>query len=206
MNANEKEILRNEYSKVWGKDDRMTNYCVNKTAVFASLPDGGIVPVEKDSIEKHFCFGESGYDYDEAQQAAAHARTSESYFKRENMKHFRGVINDLTEALNGISNYKVTITERAYYSQTDDCRIRSFQFTRISDIIDACGGSCYLYDLPGKEITISGRPVRVATPKEIELITEAYKTAAAQHEKKVDSYLKRYGTSKVHAWTYWRDA
>lgn len=204
--STEKEMIRNEYAKVWHKDQKMVDYCVGKVAALAILPDGGIIPVEKQGIEKNFCFGESGYDYDDAQRAAAHARKSESYFKTENMRHFREVIRDLMEALNGISNYKVTITEKAYYSQDDDCRICSFQFTRLSDIIEARGGSCFLPDLFGEEIEVRGHRCRVATPKEVDLIIEAYKAAAAQHEKKVDAYLKRYGTSKVHSWTYWRDA
>lgn len=205
MNTN-KEMLRSEYAKVWHKDGKMVDYCVGKVAALAVLPDGGIIPVEKQGIEKHFCFGESGYDYDDAQQAAAHARTSESYFKRENMKVFRRTINDLLEVLNGLSNYRVVINEKAYYSQDEDCRICSFQFVRLSEVIEACGGSCFMPDLFGKEIEIHGQKKRIATPKETELILEAYKAAAAQHEKKVDAYLKRYGTSKVNAWTYWRDA
>ena len=148
----EKEMIRSEYAKVWGKDQKMVDYCVGKVAALAILPDGGIIPVDKQGIKKDFCFGESGYDYDDAQRAAAHARTSESHFKRENMRHYRETINNLLEALNGLGNYRVTITERAYYSQTDDCRICSFQFTRLSDIIDACGGSCYIPDLFGQKL------------------------------------------------------
>lgn len=202
----EKEMIRSEYAKVWGSDQSMTDYCADQVAALAVLPDGGIIPIEKQRIEKHFCFGESGYDYDDAVRAAAHARKSESYFKSENMKRYQRTINDLLDALNGLSNYRVTIYEKAYYSQSDDCRLRSFKFTKMSDIIDACGGACFVHELFGKELTIRGNRCRVATPKETELILEAYKAAAAKHEKKVDAYLKRYGTSKVHAWTYWRDA
>jgi hypothetical protein len=73
-------------------------------------------------------------------------------------------------------------------------------------VIDACGGSVYLSELPGRSITIHGVEGKVATNEEIQLILDAYKEAAQAHEKKVNTYLKKYGTSKVNSWTYWRDA
>ena len=67
-------------------------------------------------------------------------------------------------------------------------------------------GPAFLRELPGTKIRLRGCEGHLATVEEIELILQAYKEAAADHEKKVRSYLKRYGTSKVNAWTYWRDA
>lgn len=201
----DKDMLRREFAKAW-KDPRMIDYCTGKVAAYAELPGGELITVDKQSIETRFCFGESGYDFDDAVKAAQHARTSQEYFKAENMEHFNRCINDLLEALNGISNYKLVIYSASYTGQTEDCRLRGIGFEKLPDLIDACGGSCYLYDLPGKELTVRGRECRVATPAEMDLIIDAYKRAAAAHEKKVDAYLKRYGTSKVHSWTYWRDA
>jgi len=201
----DREALRREFCKAWDSP-RMIDYCVNKVAAVAVLPSGEIITVDKQSIEKDFCFGESGYDYDEAQSAAAHARKSESYFKAQNMKHFTEWLKDLDEARTMRGNYALVIGSKQYTGQTEDCKLAFVEFVRLSDLIDACGGSCYLEELPGKVLTVRGCERRVATPEEIDLITGAYKTAAAQHEKKVDAYLKRYGTSKVNAWTYWRDA
>lgn len=201
----DKEILRREFSKAWDSP-KMIDYCTNKVAAVAVLPGGEIITVDKQSIKTRFCFGESGYDYDEAQNAAAHARTSESYFKSENMKHFNEWLKDLDEARTMSGNYVLTIGTKHYTGQDEDCKLAFVESVRLSEVIDACGGSCCLDELPGKELTIRGCARRVATPEEIDIVTEAYKTAAAQHEKKVDAYLKRYGTSKVNAWTYWRDA
>ena len=201
----DREALRAEFAKAWSSP-KMIDYCTNKVAAVAVLPSGEIVTVDKQKIETSFCFGESGYDYDEAAEMAQHARESSEYFKRENMKEFESWINDLTEVLNGLSNYRLTISDKAYFGQSDDCKLRNISFDKLSDIIDAFGGSADLYELPGKELSVNGRSCRVATPKEIEIILDAYKAAAKAHEKKVDSYLKRYGTSKVHSWTYWRDA
>lgn len=201
----DKEMLRREFSKAW-KDQKMIDYCVNKVAAVAVLPSGEILTIDKQKIETSFCFGESGYDYDDAARMAAHARKSEDYFKSENMEHFNRWINDLLDVLNGLSNYKLTISEKAYYGQTEDCKLRGICFDKLSDILDACGGSADVYELPSRELTVKGRACRVATPKEVEIILDAYKEAAKAHEKKVDNYLKRYGLSKVNSWTYWRDA
>lgn len=207
-NTINKDMLRAEFAKVWGRDKRMTDYCVNKTASVATLPNGELIAVEKKGIETRFCFGESGYDYDDALRAAEHARTSAEHFKRENMRHFTDVLDGLREAmdLDSVPSDLVTICPRAYYSQTDDCKLASFQFTRLTDILDALGGSARVSELGGKSLTVCGCERRIATREEIAAIIDAYETARAAHEKKVNAYLKRYGTTKVHAWTYWVDA
>ena len=37
-------------------------------------------------------------------------------------------------------------------------------------------------------------------------LIKAYRWSRAMFEKRLQSYLKRYGISKLHTWTYWRDA
>lgn len=37
-------------------------------------------------------------------------------------------------------------------------------------------------------------------------LVHAYKWSRLMFEKRLQAYLKRYGTSKLHTWTYWRDA
>lgn len=203
--AVDKDMLKREFAKAW-HDSKMIDFCTNKVAACAVLPSGEIFTVEKQHIETRFCFGESGYDYDEAASMAYHAKTSAEYFKRENMAYFKRWLDDLEDAKNENSNCRLMIYPTQYSGQSEDCNLRGFGFVKTSDVIDACGGSCYLSELPGKELTVNCRACRVATSAEIDAITEAFKTAAAAHEKKVDNYLKRYGMSKVDTWTYWRDA
>ena len=47
---------------------------------------------------------------------------------------------------------------------------------------------------------------RQATDEEKALIVEGLKYGLAQFRKRLDAYLKRYGISKLHTWTYWADA
>lgn len=204
----DRDMLRAEFAKAW-KDPRMVDYCTNKVAAVAVLPTTGeIITFDKMSIETRFCFGESGYDSEDARNMAAHARTSCDYFKEENMRAFKQWLDNLEDARTLEGRYALTIGGRAYTGQTDDCKLRYIRLERISKVIDDLGGSAFLADLPGQTVTEngSGRKYRIATAEELEAIKNACKQAAAAHEKKVDAYIKRYGTSKVHAWTYWRDA
>lgn len=201
-----KDLLKEEYTKVWGKDSHMVDWCVKQVSTVAVLPNGKIIPVDKQSIKKDFCFGESGYDYDDAQRMAHHARTSEDYFREKNMAYFNEWLKDLREAVNGGHDYMLVIYDRAYTGQTDDCKIASATWVRLGDIIEACGGSAYLAELAGRAIKYRGQDCRIATKEELQLILKAYEDATKAHEKRVNAYLKRFGTSKVHSWTYWRDA
>lgn len=199
----DKEALREQFSKAWNSE-RMIKYCTDKTAAAAVLPNGDIITADKQGIKTRFCFGESGYDYDDAARMAQHARTSEDYFRAENMKSFNEWVKDLEELQQETSRYLLIIRDIQYTGQKEDCKLRGLEWVRITDFLDACGGSANLEAVRGQHFDKWGG--RVATPEEIEIILEAYKTARDDHRKKVDAYLKRYGLSKVDSWTYWRDA
>lgn len=211
LTKEQKARLRAEYARVW-ESERMIDFCTNKVAVLAELPGGDFIPIEKESIEKDFCFGESGYDADEAAHMAHIARTSESYFKRENMKKHDGMIRGIEEQYtiyaddHGLPRFVLLISDRPYISSPEDGRLRHLHFERSGNVIDALGGSCYTRELPGSTVEIHGNAYRVPTLEELDIIKSAWEEARKEHEKKVDAYLKRYGTSKVNAWTYWRDA
>ena len=210
LTKEQKERLRAEEVKVWGADSKMVDFCVNQAAEMIELPGGGIITVDKQKIETRFCFGESGYDYEDAQRQADHARRSKDHFKRENMRSFRDWIESIKEQYQmhraenpWLPNSILLIRPNKYRKQTDICDL---EFRRATDILDALGGSARVSELPGTEIKLYGVEYKIPTRDELDLILFAYERAAAEHEKKIDRYLKRYGTIKVHAWTYWRDA
>lgn len=192
----DRELLRTEYEKVWPHSPKMVDYCVNRVAEMAILPAGEIIPIEKQRIATKFCFGESGYDADDAARMAYHARTSQDYFKKENMSHFDNWIQEIT-------GDNVMVVTQSY---RESKRICSVQFMKPWQVVDAFGVCVDLRDVAGKTFMYRNVPHRIVTPEEKQIILDAYRKARAAHEKKVDSYLKRYGTSKVESWTYWRDA
>ena len=44
------------------------------------------------------------------------------------------------------------------------------------------------------------------TESERAAVVAAYETELSKLNKRLDSYLKRYGLSKLKTWTYWQDA
>lgn len=194
-----KDLLREEYGKCWN-DARMIAYDVNLAAAMAELPDGGIIVAPKRNIEKHFCFGESGYDYDDALRMAQHARTSEDYFRKENMKCYDEILSSLEDP------DMCVLISRQYYAQPESCRLRGWSFAGLWEVIASQGGECNLSELVGKPIVVHGNECYLASPEEVSIIRDLYREAREIHRKKVETYLKKYGLSKVHSWTYWRDA
>ena len=180
------EMLRKQYAMTWFNNSEMIDWNIRHIADIAELPSG-IIPVRKQHIETRFCFGESGYDYDEAVSMANHARTSESYFRRYNMKYYDDIIQSISDSL--IGGYRKLCLVNMYVSQPDCCLLREITFMKPADF---------------KRLEFEN--YHVATAEEHRIILDAYMRAAKAHERKIDSYLKRYGMTKVHAWTYWRDA
>lgn len=202
----DRQTIRKEYEKVWANRPDMVDYCTKKTAAAVALPSGEIVTVDKQSIETRFCFGENGYDYEDAVNAAAHARRDEEYFIEQNMKAYREWIRELREILDGGYHRTLAIREWGYLSQPKDCRLVSERIVLTTSVLAGLGGSARLSDLPGEKVTVYGEEVRIATPLEVKIVLAAYEEAARLHEQKVRAYLKRYGLSKVCAWTYWSEA
>ena len=179
-----KEMYRQIQIERWHGDKKMVDYCVNKTAYIIERANGDIITIDKPSIEKSFCFGysDSPYntdDYDRANKAAAHAQTNTDYFKSENLKP----INEIIETLSGQGRFKAYTWEPK--ENTD--REKSIHFST----------PCRVWDNPD---------YKPLSEEETKKLLEGYKIVKANFEKRLDTYLKRYGTSKVKSWSYWRDA
>lgn len=156
------------------------------------LDDGTAFIWEKPSIEKRFCFGESGYDYDEAQRMAAHARNSEEYFRRENLREFDAVIAALDGEGTGFYDHAQPYIQQESYHGAGTISL--------SKLVWLCPADFYRMTEQQKQ------RIRVPYQSELETITEGYKAERTAFEKRLNSYLKRYGLSQVKSWTYWRDA
>lgn len=187
-----KDELRTEYTKVWNGRQKMIDYCVNKTDVVVKIRDKYLFTVDKPSIETNFCFG-YGYcgvsneeEYRGAENMAEHARTHEDYFIEENMKQ----IMEKIEALND-SRYIALIRSR---------------YITKSNLVDIE----YFHDY-GTEGRLNGVIARYHEKGDIAflmedqdkaLILQAYEEAKQHFEKRLKTYLKRYGLSKVRSWSY----
>lgn len=177
------DILNTE---VWRNDKKMIDFCVKKSAYIVELENGEIITIDKPSIEKSFCFGysDSRYDtedYDRANDAAHHASTNEGYFMRENLKDITQMIKTLSESQSWQECYLCV----PYYGQPQDSKLKALRWCRT-----------------GETPNTNSRKLE-GTDRE--RVIEGYNIVKYGFEKRLQAYLKRYGMSKVHTWSYWRD-
>ena len=199
--------LRDVLAQVWPNNEKWIADKLDDTAELVEISNGLFISIGKRRIETRFCFGESGYDADEAAHEAHVARTSEEYFFNENMREYRRTMEILNTGEHSYVRFMPCLIN--YY--TGNSTYRTMKFLSVGDVLEALGGSGDLEAIkgtfiPGEQFTSSGTPVYVCNDDDIARLRDGYQRAMNAHEKKVRTYLKRYGLSKVHAWTYWRDA
>lgn len=181
------------------KDEELADYCVSKCAEVVVFPNGLMTDIEKQKVETHFCFGYSdigfGPTYDEACRARRYAATHEDYFMGQNMKTYTDAIKNLDA--NGF-RYMAVLSGNT-------TTLRGLVWKRVTDVLEAVGGSAFLEDLKGRELDFNGYKGYVCTDEDVALLRAGFERAAKSHERKCRAYLKRYGLSKLHTWTYWMD-
>ena len=190
----QREMLRDEFRKVWVRrdgsiDEGMVDYCTKKASAFIEIGDR-IIIMDKPNIQTSFCFGygcQSAYDYDEAREAAENARHSEYMFIMRNLdgteaaSHMESIVGDTWW-------FEPWLDQTHYMSQSDDCRLGEVRWEHWHNR-DRCISNGW----------------RRLTDDEV----KAYYTMCYEEQlkflKRLKAYLKRYGTSKLHSWTYWAD-
>lgn len=185
MNQEIRNQFKEEQTKVWHGNARMIDFCMSHTQIVVKTENGYFIAIDKPSIKKHFCFGESGYDMDDALNSAHVARTSTDYFMEENLEEINAQIADLKN-----------LDKKCYAT-------RSYEDSKIKHLLVIepwkleYGFYSYEYKMGY---------VEELTDKDRETLLEAYMKVREAFSKRLATYLKKYGLSKVHAWTYWRDA
>lgn len=183
MDKNIKALVEAEYSKVYGKDAKMIKYCVNKTSNAVILHNGVIFTFDKPSIETSFCFGYDNDDesYNNANNMVDNCMNDYSYFVNKNMKHFENLENILKD---------MTLRcERSYSGRINIC----------SCIWSERALSCHYISKAQLENMF------FLNNEDIEKIKKALEEEKTKFKKRLETYLKKYGTSKLKVWSYWRD-
>jgi hypothetical protein len=142
---------------------------------------GGYYLIEKPSIDNRFCFHDEGPNYEFYKHLMAdREKRLAAYFKSENLAGFDNKIERITKG------EEYSHDKRVWWN-------KSYNNGRI----ELCFNSSWGYpDGNWKE----------CTDEEKALILKGLKFGRDLFEKRLDAYLKRYGTSKLHTWTYWADA
>ena len=189
MTADEKRFLELEFRKVWHGSDKMVRHCVASTSCYFISDDGVIVTFDKPTIKTDFPFPEHGFDYDEATEAARAASTDEEFFIRENLEW---VHDSYRAAWSGAHRLHPYIKRGAYVAQDHDCALGYIKM--------ATGDGREPYGGPLIDPTF-----RKLTDGEVERLREVEERRDGLFVRRLKNYLKRYGMSKVHCWTYWAD-
>lgn len=189
-NTPTKEQLAAAFATIWPEDKGMVDYCANKVDTAVILSNGAIFTIDKEEIEKHFCFGWSscgqGLEFDDAVNMQLYASRSENYFREKNKVKS-------AELLHLAQTAPYMYTYVRYQGDTAGVLVGVLALDRPAEI--------YRVDY-SRHLPENLRPVSEADRA---AIVSAYEEHHRRHCKKVDAYLKRYGLSKVRTWTYWRD-
>lgn len=176
-----KERYLFEISIIWQNDKKMINYCLKENELYIPiLNDTKIICLEKPKIEKEFYFPEHGYDYNEVCQYKRDVNKNlENYFIEENMKQ----ISDKIKALKELPQEVYAL--QSYYKRKPNSIIYDYYI----------GLSC---------INLTSEYIKL-DEKSINNILKGLEYQKTTFEKKLKSYLKKYGTKKISTSTYWAD-
>lgn len=183
MTKEGKQKVREQYEKVWHGDAKIVDYCTKRTSGYIMLGDV-MVTCDKPHIQTDFWFGEHTYDYDEVCQTAHALSSDEQYFIDTNLKNTKAYrfIEALTEGKYGYEPY---LRDRKYSRQDDDCALGYIDWQRNWET--------------------NGLEVKKLDDDERARLLEFCKDELAKFEKRLRTYLKRYGLSKCHYGVYWAD-
>lgn len=186
-----------ELWKAW-QDKKMVDHCT-KSAAFIIEHKDKFYTIDKPTIETNFCFGYGLYgssteeEEAEAEATAEAARKSEEYFMSRNLNPINEQIEKLTKireemrlnwAKGSHPRYMIA-TGAQYYGQPEDCKLYYYS------VVDTFGGR------------INGEICEDITL--IDKLITGYEQVKQDFTKRLKTYLKRHGTSKIKTWSYLRD-
>lgn len=162
------------------------------------LPGGEIVRIYREKINTEFCFGYSdcgqGMTQDEARAMCDRARTDENYFITDNLDRLDWVIDKLQHP---DKHNRAHAWIANHYTGGKNCWSIEFNDTP-EDKPDWLG-----YD---EKAMYDAGTLKPVTDEYREQLIEFYNQARQARERRCRTYLKRYGLTKLHCWTYWADA
>lgn len=183
-------LLKEEFAKIWENSKEMQDYCLRKTSNCILTSFGGLVTFDKPKIERRFCFGYSdcgqGQSFDEANEQEANF--GEKQFLRNNLADMKRVL-ELFERETSEDGFEAP---KDLYFYNNSIRGNIYEFVFLTE-----------YDV--ERNTNWFKNLRKASEEDFQKCYAAQKQEYEKFEKRLKSYLKRYGTKKLQTWTYWID-
>ena len=144
------------------------------------LSNGWFFLLEKSKIENHFCFQGEGPEYEFYKTLVDDEEKMKEYFVFENLEGIEKKIKQIQE------------------KKDDIIFVRHYQDRAICDVFVS-----YEYD---RFYGHSTAEKYIPTDDDRKNIINALIYQRDQFKKRLETYLKKYGTSKIKTWTYWADA
>lgn len=184
-----------QYSR---EDTKFLQYLRGSIARIVELDGGELLEIEKPRIETRFCFGYgySGRSTEEEEENAANmARTADTdprYFLEKNLAQLTDTVDRIRAYLDGEkADYCGTIPKAPFFCTKWGQVTKCLYFMRQWDYDTMSESEKAKYRKPSEE--------------ELNRILSAYEIEIKAFEKRLQAYLKRYGLSKLHTWTYLSD-
>lgn len=190
------EALWEEYKqrilKAENGSQHWLDYWLKDTSDIMMTDCGIILTFEKRKIEVDFCWSDEGADYEEYKRLHSNEELLRDYFLRENLRSYDEQIKEMTTRKDEYNNPLVAVLyERSTYS------------------FGKCGWSETMRMLREYDYQQEANDSRVCvhrmTDNDAQKALAILKSERAKFEKRLHAYLKRYGISKLHTWTYWAD-
>lgn len=161
------------------------------------LGNGGYFVVSKSRIETSFCFGYdtdyTGHEQADAERARAAFVKSGEAFKRTNLRGLDETIAALEAGTMEYNRVPVLVRD-SYCGESEPLNVWELSWERLCSLIEKHG--------PMTDEQIAEKCV---SEQDRETILGVYRAEREDFNKRLDTYLKKCGTSKLHTWTYWRD-
>jgi len=207
LNKKFQQELKERYAvamkSVWGNSQNMIDYCVKQAAVFIPVANNGIAVIDKPRIETDFYFGYSdcgqGLSYEENNERVNHVSDNlAEYFVSYNLRDINDKIKLIEEILDSENkDGEYIIINSGHYSSDILGNARSLQIVKPYNF--------YTGNTTLEEIQRHDTSAAVASIEDVKRYLEAYKFIKETFTKRLNTYLKRFGTSKLNVGTYWID-
>lgn len=173
--------LENEYKEnIWKGSKSMIAYACHNISDCYETEKGFLIEFETPTIKKDFCFGYDDFytKQEDADDMAEHARTNERYFIEKNLEEIESLIKNLESGkVYARKGYDEAVNLRGLVFEKYYRRAEEFERKDCEEL----------------------------TETDVKGLIEMAKNERRKFEKRLGTYLKRYGTSKLNVWTYYRD-
>ena len=184
MNSELKNIISNEYAKVWGEGSHMQTYCVKRAKNAVLMHDGSVIIFDNNSIDKNFYFGYSdcgqGVSYEDNNERIQNINDNLlSYFYRHNLNNIFHSLRKINPNNKYRKPYIVT-----NYKGSNICVLETYNDYDFNNLAE--------------------KPVEM-TDDDIAAYNKVIKIERKRFVTRLNSYIKKYGTTKLTVDSYWAD-